>query len=427
MTNRLFKAAVFLLALAACGPSSDTCSDPCPPCSPAVGQDIPLAPEVSPRRMGAPVKTFTDLHVVGEAQGDLLVFGTSSWGLANIGTASYLLQSTGTGVTWVAPSSVYTPPTGTGFVHVTSGVQDGASAAVNLGTGDVTGTLPLTAQGAPTGTGIVHVTSGAWDAATSQLGAADVAGTQTNGYGITLVAGVPTWTLLSTAPTGTGFVHVTSGTQDGTAAAVNLGTGDVTGTLPLSSQGAPTGTGLVHTTSGAWGAAATQLGSGDVAGTTTDGYGVVLASGVPTWTNLATVSTARWADERTYACVAGLQLSQVSSVQTVGGCPFNPAKIQATGIGVTRAIVFAAQFYATTGTGEVTLYDVDDNVVIATLTTTSTTTDEVEQALTIGAAATNVIPNGRRKYEVRARFSSGTPGATDQVVVQWAGFIVTYT
>lgn len=35
------------------------------------------------------------------------------------------------------------PPTGTGFVHVTSGVQDGAAVAVNLATADVTGITPI--------------------------------------------------------------------------------------------------------------------------------------------------------------------------------------------------------------------------------------------------------------------------------------------
>ncbi len=38
-------------------------------------------------------------------------------------------------------------PTGTGFVHVTAGVQDAAAVAVDLTTGDVTGILPLTGGG----------------------------------------------------------------------------------------------------------------------------------------------------------------------------------------------------------------------------------------------------------------------------------------
>lgn len=39
-------------------------------------------------------------------------------------------------------------------------------------------------------------------------------------------------------PTGTGFRHVTSGAEDGTARAVNLASGDVTGTLPTGNQAA---------------------------------------------------------------------------------------------------------------------------------------------------------------------------------------------
>src|SRR6516164_1600580 len=51
-----------------------------------------------------------------------------------------------------------------------------------------------------------------------------------------------TWaTPTGSTPSGTGFVHVTSGTQDGTARAVNLGTADVTGNLPVSIN-AQTGT-----------------------------------------------------------------------------------------------------------------------------------------------------------------------------------------
>lgn len=39
-------------------------------------------------------------------------------------------------------------------------------------------------------------------------------------------------------PSGTGFVHVTSGTQDGAARAVNLASADITGTLPTGNQAA---------------------------------------------------------------------------------------------------------------------------------------------------------------------------------------------
>jgi len=56
------------------------------------------------------------------------------------------------------------------------------------------------------------------------------------------------------APTGTGFVHLTGGAVDAAARAVNLGTADVTGTLPV-----------------------TALSTG------TDTYVLTMVSGVPTW------------------------------------------------------------------------------------------------------------------------------------------------
>jgi len=45
-------------------------------------------------------------------------------------------------------------PTGTGFRHVTAGVEDGAAAAVNLATADVTGVLPLANGGTNASTGL---------------------------------------------------------------------------------------------------------------------------------------------------------------------------------------------------------------------------------------------------------------------------------
>lgn len=299
-------------------------------------------------------------------------------------------------------------------------------------------------QVSPTGTGLVHVASGTIDTAASlgtsnQLIGTNNAGTDTVWFtaagDVTLASGSFTVAKVhgATVPAAgaltTGNAAYVSGVSALTYSALNLagGSGWVTGTLPLGNVGAPTGTGLAKVTSGSWDAASSQLAVGDVAGTTTNGYGIVIVAGVPTWTSLATVSTLRWPDEKTYTLVSGNQVSQQTSVQVVGGGPFDPSKIQATGVGVTRSIVFAAQFYCTTGTAEVTLYDVDDNVVIATLTTTSTSVDEKEQALTVGSVATNVIPNSRKKYEVRARFSTGSPSQIDQVIVEWAGFIVTYT
>lgn len=70
-------------------------------------------------------------------------------------------------------------PTGSGFRRVTAGVEEAASAAVNLAGGatHVTGLLPLTNQAAPSGTGVVKGTAGAWDAATSLVANADVSAT----------------------------------------------------------------------------------------------------------------------------------------------------------------------------------------------------------------------------------------------------------
>lgn len=93
-----------------------------------------------------------------------------------------------------------------------------------------------------------------------------------------------------------------------------------------------------------------------------------------------------------FPLVAGNQLTQALVADPIGGGPFNPAAIQQTGQGLTREIAFAAQLYVPLGTGEVTLYDVDDAVVVATVTSASATPDEQEQVLAIGAAAPGVIP-----------------------------------
>ena len=98
------------------------------------------------------------------------------------------------------PPGALASPTGTGFIHVTSGTIDAAARAVNLATADVTGVLPYTNGGtglstlgspyavlqvnsggtglqfgtvplavvtAPTGSGVAMVASGVWSAAAS--------------------------------------------------------------------------------------------------------------------------------------------------------------------------------------------------------------------------------------------------------------------
>lgn len=68
-------------------------------------------------------------------------------------TSGQVLTATGgSAATWQTPSvGGGSTPTGTGFRHVTSGTEDGASVAVNLGTADVTGVIPR-ALNAQTGT-----------------------------------------------------------------------------------------------------------------------------------------------------------------------------------------------------------------------------------------------------------------------------------
>jgi len=46
--------------------------------------------------------------------------------------------------TWATPAGGGSVPTGTGFVHITSGAQDGASRAIDISTADITGNLPVT-------------------------------------------------------------------------------------------------------------------------------------------------------------------------------------------------------------------------------------------------------------------------------------------
>ncbi len=70
--------------------------------------------------------------------------------------------------------------------------------------------------------------------------------------------------LAVSTPTGTGFAHVTGGTYDAAARAVNLASSDVTGTLALGNEASPTGTGLAKVSGGAWSAAASTLVDADV-------------------------------------------------------------------------------------------------------------------------------------------------------------------
>lgn len=154
----------------------------------------------------------------------------------------------------------------------------------------------------------------------------------------------------------------------------------------------------------------------------TVGTGVVAANPAGRWF-APTAAAGGTVGQQTVTAVAGTASTQQTTApgQAVGGVTITPSSM-ARG----STFVFAAQFYATTGTAEVTLFDVTNNVTIATLTTTSTSPDEKEQALTTGAPGTNVISSSKAKYEVRARFSTGTPGQSvfgspDYAAAQYTG------
>lgn len=129
------------------------------------------------------------------------------------------------------------------------------------------------------------------------------------------------------------------------------------------------------------------------------------------------------ADEVQRSLVGALKTTQQTTApgETIGGGALTPSSMRANG-----TYAFRAQVYTTTGTAEVTLFDLTNNTTIATLTTTATSPDTQSVALTIGTPGTNIISNSLAKYEVRARFSAGSPGLLDQVVVESAEFVITY-
>ena len=189
--------------------------------------------------------------------------------------ASAILTSTTQG-----PSGSLSSPTGTGFVHVTSGAIDGAARAVGLNSSDVSGVLqigngglglssygtasqvlvmnsggtaltwgsvPLAVVVAPTGTGVALVSGGVWSPAAGTVNLASS----------TYVSGVLPFANMQ-APTGTGPALVSAGAWSAASGPVLLNGGStwVSGTLPLTNEASPTGTGVALVSGGSWVAAA---------------------------------------------------------------------------------------------------------------------------------------------------------------------------
>lgn len=119
-----------------------------------------------------------------------------------------------------------------------------------------------------------------------------------------------------TVPSGTGFRHVTSGTEDGAAVAVTLSGADVTGTLPLAKEASPTSTGFAHVTSGAWDAAARAI---DISSADVTGALALASVTAPTSTGLAKVSSGAWV-----AAAATLVNADVNAAAAIAGTKISP-------------------------------------------------------------------------------------------------------
>ncbi len=167
-------------------------------------------------------------------------FGLVGIGLTNPATAlevsgtaraNLVDGTTGFTVAGAAGTGKYLRGNGTAFV------------SSSLLASDLSGTIPIGSVAAPTGNGFGHVTGGVWDAAATavNLGTADVTGNLpvsklnggTGANSATYWRGDNTWAPIpgSIYPIGTGFWHLTGGAPDSNARAVDLSGADATGIL----------------------------------------------------------------------------------------------------------------------------------------------------------------------------------------------------
>jgi len=85
----------------------------------------------------------------GQAAGSLLQYNGTSWVTLPKGTSGKVLTAGAVTNDWQTIS--VTTPTGSGFTHITSGVQDAAARAIDISSSDVTGNLPVTKLNSGTG------------------------------------------------------------------------------------------------------------------------------------------------------------------------------------------------------------------------------------------------------------------------------------
>lgn len=85
------------------------------------------------------------LYPASPAQGDIIYYNGTAWVRLAAGTSGYFLKTNGAGAnpSWAAGGAGSTP-TGTGFVHVTAGVQDAAAALVTNADVDAAAAIAVT-------------------------------------------------------------------------------------------------------------------------------------------------------------------------------------------------------------------------------------------------------------------------------------------